>query len=155
MFREDCKRKLGSCLCYHTMSVRTCFCLRFMFLFTWHSGNYRMDSLGNAHVTCQEHTDLLLSLHLFDISVCLFSMLLFLRNAIFRFSFRHSEYLLMLALYTWCLPKISHVLFSLRLLLFISQNSLDSSVLDLRFLWLNDFSWFAYRGLNVISQIPL
>ena len=37
---------------------------------------------------------------------------------------------------------------------FILQNSLDSSVSDLRFLWLNDFLWFAYLSLNAVSQIP-
>ena len=96
--------------------------------------------------------NLFLCLHLFNISVRLFSIL-FLCNAIFSFSFKHSEHLLLLVLYAWCLPKISHVMFALCLLSFILQNSLDSSVFDLRFLWLNDFLWFVYLSLNV-SQIP-
>ena len=82
---------------------------------------------------------LFLCLHLFNISVRLFSMLLSLCNTIFCFSFKHNEHLLLLMLYAWCLPKISHVMFALCLLSFILQNSLDSSVSDLRFLWLNDF----------------
>ena len=97
---------------------------------------------------------LLLCLHLFNISVRLFRILLFLCNAIFSFSFKHSEYLLLLVLYAWCLPKISHVMFALCLFYFILQNLLDSSVSDLRFLWLKDFLWFAYLSLNVVSQIP-
>ena len=44
---------------------------------------------------------------LFNISVLFFSILLFLCNAIFSFSFKHSEHLLLLALYVWCRPKIS------------------------------------------------
>ena len=97
---------------------------------------------------------LFLCLHLFNMSVRLFSILLFLCNAVFSFSFKHSEHLLLLVLYAWCLPKISHVMFALCLLSFILQNSLDSSVSDLRFLWLNDFLWFAYLSLNIVSQIP-
>ena len=97
---------------------------------------------------------LFLYLHLFNILVCLFSILLFLCNAIFSFSFKHSEHLLLLVLYAWCVAKISHIMFVLRLLSFIFQNSLDSSVSDLRFLWLNNFWWFAYLSLNVVLQIP-
>ena len=97
---------------------------------------------------------LFLCLHLFNISVRLFSILLSLCNAIFSFSFKHSEHLLLLVLYAWCLPKISHVMFALCLLSFTLQNLLDSSVSDLRFLWLNDFLWFAYLSLNVVFQIP-
>ena len=52
---------------------------------------------------------------------------------------KHSEDLFLLVFFAWCLPKISHVMFVLRLLSFIFQISLDSSVSDLRFLWLNDF----------------
>ena len=63
----------------------------------------------------------------------------FLCNAVFKFSFRLREHLLLLALYPWHLPQISHVLFALRLLCFIFQNWLDSSVSDLPFLWLSDF----------------
>ena len=74
--------------------------------------------------------------------------------SIFSFSFKHSEHLLLLVLYAWRLPRISYVMFALRLLSFILQNSLDSSVSDLRFLWLNDFLWFAYLSLNVVWQIP-
>ena len=86
----------GSSLCYHTISVHTCFCVCIYF--------------------------------------CLFSILLSLCNTIFSFSFKHNEHLLLLVLYAWCLPKISHVMFVLCLLSFILQNSLDSSVSDLRFL---------------------
>ena len=64
---------------------------------------------------------LFLCLHLFNISVRLFSILLFLCNAIFSFSFKNSEHLLLLVLYAWCLPKISHVMFALHLLSFILQ----------------------------------
>ena len=39
-----------------------------------------------------------------------------------------SQEISMLVLYVWCLPKISHVMLTLRLLSFIFQNSLDSSV---------------------------
>ena len=52
---------------------------------------------------------LFLCLHLFNISVRLFSILFFLCNAIFSFSFKHSELLLLLVLYAWCLPRISYV----------------------------------------------
>ena len=97
---------------------------------------------------------LFLCLHLFNMSVRLFSILLFLCNAVFSFSFKHSEHLLLLVLYAWCLPKISHVMFALRLFSFIFQNSLDSSESDLRFLWLNDFFWFMYLSLTIASQIP-
>ena len=76
------KSKLGSSLCYHTISM---------------------------------------CLDLFNISIRLFSILLFQCSAIFGFSFKHSEHLLLLVLYAWCLPKISHVIFSLRLLSFISK----------------------------------
>ena len=95
---------------------------------------------------------LFLFLHLFNISVHLFSILLFLCKTIFSFSFNRNEHLLLLVLYAWCLPKISHVIFALCLLSFILQNSLESSVSDLRFLWLNDFLWFAYLSLNVVLQ---
>ena len=98
--------------------------------------------------------NLFLCLHLFNISVRLFSILLFLCNATFSFSFKHSEHLLLLVLYALCLPKISHVMLALCLLPFILQNYLDSSVSHLRFLWLNDFLWFAYLSLNAVSQIP-
>ena len=71
----------------------------------------------------------------------IFFILLFLCNAIFSFSFKHSEHLLLLVLYAWCLPKISQVMLAPRLLSFIFQISFDSSVSDLRFLslWLSDF----------------
>ena len=76
-----------------------------------------------------------LCLHLLNISVCLLSILSFLCNAIFSFSFKYSEehLLLLVLLYAWCLSKISHVIFALRLLSFIFPNLLDSSVSDLRF----------------------
>ena len=86
--------------------------------------------------------------------VSLFSMLWFSCNAIFSFSFKHSEHLLLFLLYAWYLPEISNVLFTLHLLSFIFQNLLDSSVSDLRFLCLNNFSWFSYLKLNDVSQIP-
>ena len=82
---------------------------------------------------------LFLCLHLLNISVRLFTIILFVCNAIFNFSLKHSEHLLLLVFYGWYVPKISHVMFALRLLSFIFQNSLDSSVSDLRFPWLNDF----------------
>ena len=44
-----------------------------------------------------------------------------------------------------CLRSIYCVLFS--------QNSLDNSVSDLRFLWLSNLLWFAYRRLNFVSHI--
>ena len=97
---------------------------------------------------------LFLCLHLFKISVRLFSILLSLCNTIFSFSFKHNEHLLLLVLYAWCLPKISHVMFALRLLSFNFQNLLESSVSDLWFLRLNDLLWFAYLSLNVVSLIP-
>ena len=78
-------------------------------------------------------------LYLFNISVRLFTILLFLCNAIFSFTFKHSENLMLVKLYAWCLPKIYHVMFALRFLPLIFQNLLDSSVSDLQFLWLNDF----------------
>ena len=86
---------------------------------------------------------------MFNISVCLFSILLFLCNAIFSSSFKHSEYLLLFVLYAWYLSKISCVMFALHLLSFIFQNLLDSSVSDLRFLWLND----GLYGLSGVHQL--
>ena len=49
-------------------------------------------------------------------------------------AFKYSEHLLLRVLYAWCLPKISHDMFALRLISFIFQNSLNSSASDLRFL---------------------
>ena len=109
-FRGNFKRKLGSSLCYHTISVLTCLCACISLIFRFFYLAY----------------------------YCIHAML---------FSVSHlsnSEHLLLLVLYAWCLPKISHVMFLLRLLSFIFQNSLDSSVSDLRFLRLNNFLWFAY-----------
>ena len=82
---------------------------------------------------------LFLCLHLFNILVRLFSILLFLCNAIFSFSLKHSELFLLLFLYVCSLPKIDCVMFVQRLLFCIFQNSLDDSVFDVQFLWLNNF----------------
>ena len=78
-------------------------------------------------------------LQLLNISISLFSMLLFLCSAIFSLSFKHSEHHLLLVLYVWCIPKVPHIITALRLLSFIFQDSLDSSIADLRFLRLNKF----------------
>ena len=95
-------------------------------------GNFKRELCFIESVTSYDiSTYLLLCLHLFNISVRLFSLLLFLCNAIFSFSFKHNEHLLRLVLYAWCLPKISHVMFALRVLSFIFQNSPSSSVSDL------------------------
>ena len=119
-FHWNFLRKLSSSLCYHTISVRTCFCVCIYLIFRFAYLAY----------------------------YCLCAMLFS------SFSFKHSEHLFLLVLYAWCLPKIFHVMFALCLLSFILENSLDSSVSDLRFLWFNDFLWFAYLSLNVVSQIP-
>ena len=74
-FWGNFKRKIGSSLYYHTISVCACSCVWICLIFR--------------------------------ISVRLFSILLFLCNGIFSFSFKHSEHLLLLVLYAWCLPKIS------------------------------------------------
>ena len=108
----------------------------------------------NSAVVLDITAYLFLYLHLFNILICLFSILFFLCNAIFNLSFKHSEHLLLLVLYVWCLPKISHFMFALCLLSFILQSWLDSSVSDLQFLWLNNFLRFSYLSLNVVSQIP-
>ena len=82
---------------------------------------------------------LFLCLHLFNILVRLFSILLFLCNAIFSFSFKHSKLYLLLLLYVSGLPKIPHVMFVQRLLFCIFQNLLDDSVFDVQFLLVNNF----------------
>ena len=114
------KRKLGSSLCYHMRSLRTCFrvCICLIFAFAY--------------------------LAFYCFCAMLFSVS----------HFKHSEHLLLLLLYAWRLPKIFHVIFALCLLSFIFQNSLHNSVSELRFLPLNEFLWFAYLSLNIVSQMP-
>ena len=104
-FCGNYKRKLGSSLCLHTISVRNCLCVCICLIFWF------------AYLAYYYSCAMILSV--FHLSI--------------------GEHLLLLVFYAWCLPKISHDMFALRLLSFIFQNSLHSSVSDLRFLWLNDF----------------
>ena len=105
---------------------------------------------------------LFLCLHLFNISVRLFSILLSLCNTIFSFSFKHNEHLLLLVLYAWCLPKTSHVMFVLcqtkqlfttqenHCSLTFSKSGLRETVGYLRSQWKHTMEWRFVSQLEII-----
>ena len=119
-FRRNVLGKLDSSLCYHTISLRNCFCVCICWIFRF------------AYLAYYCFCAILFSVSHLSI-VNIFCCLCYMPGV-----YLESPML--------CLRCV--------FLSFILQNSLDSSVSDLRLLWLNDFLWFAYLSLNVVWQIP-
>ena len=90
--------------------------------------------------------------HLFVLD-CLFRRLCPLYLSILSFLFKHMEHLFVLGLYVWCFWSTSHTMFEVWLLLLILHNSFESSVWLWCFSCLKDFTWFAYRCLDLVSVI--
>ena len=75
-------------------------------------GNFQKNRLQSL-LSYNIRAYLFLCLHLFNILVCLFSILLFLCNAILSFLFKHSEHLLLLVLYYMPYVQLKSLMFCL------------------------------------------